>query len=473
MKTLSFKSLSFIFLALSFFLFASLNAYSNEFLACNNPEFPGCKAAGRDALKVVIVIDESGSITDLQKQKVKEAIKSFATTLASKATAPKQFMLSLVAFNSQARTLFPFSDVKASNFNSQINNVVNSFQFRGGNTIFTSALGQLQTMGDIDLVYFISDGQTSESTNNVSTLACSLKNKGTFIFGVVLSDQNNSVSTSLMQALTGKRELKNNSTQIENADWMKENYNGFKSCMESLAAAAVDDTPPSITCPTNKKVNLNINPSATGKAQATDNCGNNLTINHEDVITEGDCDWQCKIERTWTAMDKRGNQSDCKQIIEKGNASSIEKALKEGPIVFGYSSTTLTLDERSAKCILQWLPASGDRPSGLKRGKQLITNCRPGTNPLDAAGKLTNPLLAEAIKLSLYLRLHPDFGQTKLADLKVGLTPILKQNLSKTPDVNDFMELGNKALGNLVMAPHLKDLLAAFVEINANLVLSN
>ena len=206
---------------------------------------------------------------------------------------------------------------------------------------------------------------------------------------------------------------------------------------------------------------------------ATDNCGNNLTINHEDVITEGDCDWQCKIERTWTAMDKRGNQSDCKQIIEKGNASNIEKALKDGPIVIGYTSTTLTLDERNAKCILQWLPANGDRPSGLKRGKQLITNCRPGTNPLDAAGKLTNPLLAEAIKLSLYLRLHPDFGQTKLTNLRVRLTPILKQNLSKTPDVNDFMELGNKALGNLVMAPHLKDLLAAFVEINANLVLSN
>lgn len=77
-------------------------------------------------------------------------------------------------------------------------------------------------------------------------------------------------------------------------------------------------TPPTITCPQNLTLqcNTNTNPPATGVATATDNCTAvaDMTITHADQ-TSGLMPCDATIVRTWTARDKCGNSSTCRQTI--------------------------------------------------------------------------------------------------------------------------------------------------------------
>ena len=56
-----------------------------------------------------------------------------------------------------------------------------------------------------------------------------------------------------------------------------------------------------------------------------------------------------------------------------------------------------------------------------------------------------------------------------MQDLGIELAPILKQNMGDNPSLQHFMDVSNKALGNLVLVPHLNELLTAFEAVNANL----
>lgn len=451
------------------FQLIAFSAYADRSIACANPEFPACQAPNGKALKIAIMIDESGSVRTSDFIKTKDATEAFGHTLAEQASKTGQMEIGIYAFSTAPRTILRTTDVKQSGFKTKLSGALNGFNStRGGTTIFVKALDYLTQEGDVDIVYFLTDGKINEP-GSINSRSCRLKQRGTFIFAIVIGN-GSGISLNRIKELTGRNQLKRNSTQIEQADWMVETYNGLNTCMIDLAKAVVDDTPPSISCPPKKRVTIDISPRKTGKATATDNCGAPVEITHTDVILKGNCDWQCEIERTWSATDKLNNSSTCVQLIEKNNSQQLEEGLKEGPLVLGFSSTTLTITEKDIKCLLKWMPYQGTRPSGLKRGHQKVSSsCRPGSNAVDGSGRITNPLLGEAIKLALYLRLNPEFGDQKLNSLSLSLPAIVKQNLGRTPDVNNLLEVTNKALGNLVMAPHLRDLLKVLKQLNADL----
>ncbi|MCG3127472.1 MAG: hypothetical protein CHACPFDD_02332 [Phycisphaerae bacterium] len=75
-----------------------------------------------------------------------------------------------------------------------------------------------------------------------------------------------------------------------------------------------DLEPPVIDCPDNVTVSCedSIDPSETGEATATDNCGIE-EITYSDQRNGGEC--QGSITRTWTAEDIHGNRASCTQTI--------------------------------------------------------------------------------------------------------------------------------------------------------------
>lgn len=438
--------------------------------ACENPSFPGCQSprGPNKPLKIAIMIDESGSVTNEQQERIRQATLAYATKLAEKATSTRQVEFAVYSFSNLVRTVLPSIDVKGGAFKSRLN-VIKSLRFRGGATRFSKALGSLQSRNTADIVYFLTDGKIMNS-DNIRGTACNLKNRGTYLFAIVLGNTTNNLPLNRIRELTGHRQLKQNADQIEQADWMLESFNGLNDCMIGLASAAVDQISPEIKCPARKKVTTSMDPSRTGKATAIDNCDSQIEITHEDAVGEGDCNWACQINRTWTATDQRGNSSSCVQVLEKSASKTIEEALEEGPLVLGFTSTTLTIEKKDAKCLSKWMPYQGTRTSGLKRGNQKVsTSCRPGTNAVNSSGKITNPLLGEAIHLALYLRIESEFGARSLSSLSLSIPAIVKQNLARNPDVNDLMETTNKALGNLILVPHKRELLKVLTEINKDL----
>ena len=79
-----------------------------------------------------------------------------------------------------------------------------------------------------------------------------------------------------------------------------------------------DTTRPAITCPTNVTINCeaSTNPTNTGTATATDNCTDVVTnITYVDNRTNGSCNDNYTLARTWTAVDSCGNANDCTQTV--------------------------------------------------------------------------------------------------------------------------------------------------------------
>lgn len=255
---------------------------------------------------------------------------------------------------------------------------------------------------------------------------------------------------------------------------------GCKEGFSVVLPDGADITPPVITCPADITVSCDTSAqTGTGMAVVTDNCDPNPRVSYTDSHLEGECEWLCKIQRTWTATDQWGNTSKCVQIIEKNTLPLIIEALsadlngdgKTDTLVLGASETTLTVRPADAACVQQWLPASGTTPSALRRGKHYIGgSCNPGgVNPLDSKGKLNNPLMAEVLKLAIIARLNPDFGKTKIRDLDCSFAPIVLQSFRDSDDVNELLRVSNLALGNLVLVPHLKELTQALACLNSKL----
>lgn len=437
--------------------------------SCRNPNFPGCQARSpQKPLKIAIMIDESGSVSPTQQEQIRQATIAYATELTEKINERNQVKLGVYSFANLVRTVMTSTDVKSSSFKSRLTPIKN-LSFRGGATRFSSALQSLQSRNPADIVYFLTDGKIPER-ENIRNTACNLKRRGTFLFAVILGNSVADLPIDRISELTGPRQIKGNASLIEQADWMLETFNGLNECMTELASVATDQVQPVIKCPARRKVTTSMDPTRTGKATATDNCDSQLDITYADAVGEGNCSWKCLVNRTWTATDQRGNSSSCVQILEKSANKTIEQALEDGPLVLGFNSTTLTIEKKDARCLAKWMPYQGTRISGLKRGKQKVsTSCRPGTNAINSGGKITNPLLGEALQLALYLKIEPEFGERSLNSLSLTIPTIIKQNLARNPDVNDLMETTNKALGNLILVPHKRELLKVLKEINEDI----
>ncbi len=87
------------------------------------------------------------------------------------------------------------------------------------------------------------------------------------------------------------------------------------SCTQNITF--VDTTAPVITCPADQQLQCgaSTDPSNTGSATATDNCGGSVAIKYSDTPTAANCTGMQGISRVWTATDGCGNSASCTQNI--------------------------------------------------------------------------------------------------------------------------------------------------------------
>ncbi len=230
--------------------------------------------------------------------------------------------------------------------------------------------------------------------------------------------------------------------------------NGNK-CLQIISVE--DKKPPIIKCPANITVTCDISVPKTGTATAVDNCDMSVSITNQDILISGDCDWFCITERHWTATDDCGNKSKCVQVITKDVTPLIEKALEAGPLVWGQTAATVTLPPGKGACVVKWLPYVGVVPTALKFDDAVAgADCKLMTNPLDRnTGQIVNPLLGEAMKLKILVRLNPALGTRSVQKiLSDNACPpmhfIVKQALGGSdPNVNELLRVTDLTLGNI------------------------
>jgi len=250
----------------------------------------------------------------------------------------------------------------------------------------------------------------------------------------------------------------------------KDIHGNTNSCLQRIKVE--DKKPPIITCPANITVTCDTTVAKTGLATATDNCDPILDFSRTDIHASGDCEWFCIVERHWTAKDDCRNTSKCVQIITKDVTPLIEQALTAGPLKWGQNAATVTLPPGRGGCVIQWMPYTGTIPKALKFDDAIAgADCRLMSNPIDATGRIVNPLLGEAMKLKILVRLNPSLGTTKLSAIPCEMHFIVKQALAPNPDVNELLRVTDLTLGNvnvnLLVPEHAMHLLKVLKCVNA------
>ena len=233
----------------------------------------------------------------------------------------------------------------------------------------------------------------------------------------------------------------------------------------------VDTTPPDIFCPADITIDCDESddPMNTGMATASDICGPAPMIDYSDVLVNGNCNWECTFDRTWTAEDDCGNTNSCVQSITSTPLGLIQDALSMGPITVGWPGVSLTLTFDDAACIVEWLSegfGNGD-PEAIPWGNHVNDDvtCQPGPIEINPDGTMVNPLLAAQIFMAINLRLNPMLGDMLLSDTGIPVDMVLIISMPHNPDINDLFRLNNIALGN-IYAPQLEFLNASIQGIN-------
>ncbi len=249
----------------------------------------------------------------------------------------------------------------------------------------------------------------------------------------------------------------------------------------SFTVTVTDTEAPALTCPPDLTIACNSpdDPSVTGSPAATDNCDPAPATSYSDVVVSGDCNWECLIERTWTATDLNGNSSTCLQLITKSVLPLIQDALSvdvtgdglPDPIVLGTSRHTVSIGYDAAACVVGWIPGDAAAPAAAipLRGNHVVdpVACQPGPVAITGAGRLADPLMEYALILAIKLRLDPDFGNMPISVFTdCTFHPIVFQYMKNNPKVKDLMLLANNALGNIIGPPHLEHIKNALACIN-------
>jgi hypothetical protein len=228
---------------------------------------------------------------------------------------------------------------------------------------------------------------------------------------------------------------------------------------------------PMIVCPANITISCDESddPLFTGMASASVVCGPAPDVYYADIVVDGNCNWECTIERTWTAEDDCGNTESCVQNITCTPLSLIQDALSMGPIVIGLPGVSLTLTLADAECIVEWLSAGfgNAEPSAIPWGNHVnnVITCQPGPIVINPDGTMTNPLLAAQIFMAINLCLNPMLGDMLLSNTGVPIHMVLINSLPRNPTVSGLFRLNNIALGN-IFAPQLSFLTEATQGIN-------
>ncbi|MCP4704016.1 MAG: HYR domain-containing protein [candidate division Zixibacteria bacterium] len=97
--------------------------------------------------------------------------------------------------------------------------------------------------------------------------------------------------------------------------WTATDDAGNTATCDQAITLAIDEEPPTfdVACPVDVTVECHQIP-APAEMTATDNCAG-LTINYDEVKTDGDCANTYTLTRTWTAEDGSGNTAECVQVI--------------------------------------------------------------------------------------------------------------------------------------------------------------
>ena len=235
--------------------------------------------------------------------------------------------------------------------------------------------------------------------------------------------------------------------------WTVEDEAGnINSCVYTIEV--IDHTSPVITCPADITVECDTTTTATGVATATDNCDNTLDFSRSDAWVSGDCEWLCTVDRTWVVVDDCGNTSSCVQKVTKNTATLIATAL---PIDLGLTSSTINIPAGREDCVTGWLPYSGTTPKTLAFKNLVVrADCSIAPNDVDSNGKIVNPLLGEAIKMSILVKIDSDFGDRKVTSFGCNIPDMVKLNLSPDMDVNEFLRVTNTTLGNVTVQPFME-----------------
>jgi len=254
--------------------------------------------------------------------------------------------------------------------------------------------------------------------------------------------------------------------------WNVMDVNGNNSnCLQIISVE--DKKSPVITCPANITVTCDTSVAKTGLAIATDNCDASVSLSRRDIFISGDCDWFCITERHWKATDDCRNTSKCIQVITKDVSPLIEQALAAGALKWGQNAATVTLPPSKGSCVIKWLPYAGATPAALKFDDAVAgADCKLMTNPMDpVTGQIMNPLLGEAMKLKILVRLKPSLGTTKLSAIPCEMHFIVRQALANNPDVNELLRVTDLTLGNinvnLLVPEHAMHLLNVLKCVNA------
>ena len=238
------------------------------------------------------------------------------------------------------------------------------------------------------------------------------------------------------------------------------------SCVQQIAIQK-DNTPPSISCPENISVACNATDLPDLEPIVADNCDSAPLVSFDDFTIGNEGDFSYTIERTWMATDACGNVNSCIQTIKKSAALLADEALnidvdgdgEADPIVIGrMNRNALIITPAAAACVLEWLPSATGNSRPLPRGNTIVdgTNCIPGRIPLNDEGRLTNPLLGQAIQLAITLRLNPEIASVPLSTLScmTEVSDIVYQGLPRpNPTIGDLFQQSNLILGN-IYAPH-------------------
>jgi len=75
-----------------------------------------------------------------------------------------------------------------------------------------------------------------------------------------------------------------------------------------------DETPPTLECAANKQVSCD-EAVVFDPPQVSDNCDPDPVVTYDDVVVDGDCEFEYSIQRTWIATDDCGNAARCAQTI--------------------------------------------------------------------------------------------------------------------------------------------------------------
>ena len=104
-------------------------------------------------------------------------------------------------------------------------------------------------------------------------------------------------------------------TQVISRTWTATDECG-NSVSEIQTISIVDTTAPTITIPADITVECSesTDPLATGSATGEDMCGS-VQVTFDDVVTDGDCEGEYSINRTWTVTDECGNTTTGTQMI--------------------------------------------------------------------------------------------------------------------------------------------------------------